>query len=471
MLPPFQVSPQVPPHVQHHTPAQQQYPTVSTPISNRQHASSSRTNVHTPAATRPGAPPVHPLVTQVKQGYSTPVNNRSPTSTMGTPASARSIWKRSSFVGTPGTPASPRPKVEPLDDVPAMERPKQSPTKAKAQRKSKGKGKEKETPKVSEKATTSQEDITTDSKHSDEHDELSLLEPETRSGRSRRRAPSKRTRPGSIASSRAGGSVRDRSRSRSILSHTETVAGDNESQAGHQIKSERGTSVEAVDDEIVSTPSHMSTRRRAFAVQVPISSRRKRNARDASLGEPEEHLSTPGPPKTILAQKHFSKMCAPIMNDITTHKHASTFADAVRARDAEGYYEIIKRPTHLKLISKAITQGAKQVAAAATETPVGSPGGGGGFVELANTIDNMPPKAIVNAAQLEKELMRMFVNAVMFNPGEDGVVEDAREMFEVVQRSVSGWRNVERSSARTEIEDTPAAEEEEQPTASKRRKM
>lgn len=159
------------------------------------------------------------------------------------------------------------------------------------------------------------------------------------------------------------------------------------------------------------------------------------------------------------------------MNDITTHKHASTFADAVRARDAEGYYEIIKRPTHLKLISKAITQGAKQVAAAATETPVGSPGGGGGFVELANTIDNMPPKAIVNAAQLEKELMRMFVNAVMFNPGEDGVVEDAREMFEVVQRSVSGWRNVERSSARTEIEDTPAAEEEEQPTASKRRKM
>lgn len=249
------------------------------------------------------------------------------------------------------------------------------------------------------------------------------------------------------------------------------MAGDNESQVGHQIKSERGTSVEAIEDEVVSTPSHMSTRRRAAAVQVQVSSRRKRNAREASLGEPEEQFSTPGPSKTILAQRHFSKMCHPIMNDINSHKHASTFTGAVRAKDAEGYYEIIKRPTDLKSIQKAINQGAKQVAAAATDTPVGSPGGGGGYVELPNIPENMPPRAIVNAAQLEKELMRMFVNAVMFNPGEEGVVEDAREMFEAVQRSVSGWRNVERSSGRTEVEDTPAAEEEEPPMASKRRKI
>jgi hypothetical protein len=159
------------------------------------------------------------------------------------------------------------------------------------------------------------------------------------------------------------------------------------------------------------------------------------------------------------------------MNDINSHKHASTFTTAVRAKDAEGYYDIIKRPTDLKSIQKAIAQGGKQVAAAATDTPAGSPGGGGGQVELPNTLDNIPPKAIVNAPQLEKELMRMFVNAVMFNPGEDGVVEDAREMFESVQRSVSSWRNVERSSGRTEVEDTPAAEEEEQPMASKRRKI
>jgi hypothetical protein len=160
-----------------------------------------------------------------------------------------------------------------------------------------------------------------------------------------------------------------------------------------------------------------------------------------------------------------------MMNDIQSHKHASTFSSAVRAKDAEGYYDIIKRPTDLKSIQKAIGVGAKQVAAAAaSDTPTGSPGGGGGVVELPITIDNIPPKSIVNAAQLEKELMRMFVNAVMFNPGEDGVVEDAREMFETVQRSVSSWRNVERSSGRTEVEDTPTMEEDEAPLG-KRRKV
>lgn len=269
--------------------------------------------------------------------------------------------------------------------------------------------------------------------------------------------------------------MRGRSRSRSILSHTETVAGDNESQSGHQIKSERGTSVEPTEEEATETPSYTSRRRRrAVAPTVPALTRRKRNAREASLEEPEEPLSIPGLPKTIHAQRHFSRMCAPIMNDINSHKYASTFTTAVRAKDAEGYYDIIKRPTDLKSIQKAIATGAKQVAAAAAaiDTPAGSPGGAGsGVVELANTSDHRPPKSIVNAAQLEKELMRMFVNAVMFNPGEDGVVEDAREMFKTVEQSVVNWRNVERNSGRTEIEDTPQAEDDESGQPNKRRKV
>lgn len=391
------------------------------------------------------------------------MSTRSPHSSVGTPISAKSVWKRQSFEASPGLSGSPRPEVEPLDDVPPLLRPKQSPRKAKAQRKlkAKGKGKDKETEKEENEPALEPE-----------QEEESTVEVETRSGRSRRKVVTKRTRPRSIASSRAGGSVRERSRSQSILSHTETVAADNESQAGHRIKSERGTSVDVIDEESVGTPSQMPTRRRG-AAQAPPSTRRKRSAREASLEEAEDHFSTPGPPRTIIAQRHFSKMCAPIMNDINSHKHASTFTTAVRPKDAEGYYDIIKRPTDLKSIQKAIAMGAKQVAAAASDTPVGSPGGGGGVVELPTNPDYMPPKSIVNAAQLEKELMRMFVNAVMFNPGEDGVVEDAREMFETVQRSVSNWRNVERGSGngRTEAEDTPTVEDEELVPVLKRRKV
>jgi hypothetical protein len=364
-----------------------------------------------------------------------------------------------SFGGTPA--ASPRPIPEPIDDFVPLETAKQSPTKSKSQRKSRGKAKGKE--KEPDHAPAD-EPATEPAPSSEPHLDDSANEPETRSGRSRRKAPPKRTRPGSLASSRAGGSVRDRSRSQSILSHTDTVAADNESQAGHRIKSERGNSVDAIDEESVGTPTQMTTRRRGAAT------RRKRNAREASLDEHEDQFSTPGPPRTIAAPRYFARTCAPIMNDIQSHKHASTFSSAVRAKDAEGYYDIIKRPTDLKSIQKAIGFGAKQVTAAASDTPAGSPGGGGGIVELPVISENIPPKSIVNAAQLEKELMRMFVNAVMFNPGEDGVVEDAREMFETVQRSVSSWRNVERSSGRTEVEDTPTMEEEEAPLG-KRRKV
>lgn len=420
-------------------------------------------------------PQMHPLVIQARQSFSTPTSVRSPHSALGTPASARSFWKRGSFNGTPTAP-SPRPEMEPLDDVPPLIRPEQSPPKTKTQRKSRGRGKGKE----AEQEPVPVIETPQSSKQTNDYEEETLLEPETRSGRSRRKAPAKRNRPGSIASSRAGGSARGRSRSQSILSHTETIAADNDSQAGGRIKSERGTSVDPMEEDATETPSHMSTRRRGVVgtgsslVPASASTRRKRNAREASLEETEDPLfSTPGPRRSIVAQRNFARMTAPMMYDINSHKHASTFNTAVRAKDAEGYYDIIKRPTDLASIKKAIATGAKMVASAASDTPANSPGGvGGGVVELPFTADSVPPRAIVNAAQLEKELMRMFVNAVMFNPGEEGVVNDARDMFQTVQGLVSTWRDVERDSGRAGNEGTPTVgEEEEQPTASKRRKM
>lgn len=160
-----------------------------------------------------------------------------------------------------------------------------------------------------------------------------------------------------------------------------------------------------------------------------------------------------------------------MLDDITSHKHASIFAHAVKQKDAEGYLDIIKRPTDLSSIKKALSNGAKYVTATASDTPIGSPGGAGATIELPVSSDVVPPKAIVNPAQLEKELMRMFANAMMFNPGEAGVVEDAREMFESVQRSVSSWRNVHgRNSGRDQGEGTPVDAEDEG-TTSKRRKV
>lgn len=124
----------------------------------------------------------------------------------------------------------------------------------------------------------------------------------------------------------------------------------------------------------------------------------------------------------------------------------------MRERDAEGYASMIRRPTDLKSIRAAITAGAKAVnaavAASGDATLQASPGGPGApstgaTVTLPVSDALVPPKGIVNAAQLEQEVMRMFANAVMFNPGDEGVVRDTREMFEAVQQSLGAWRGAE----------------------------
>ncbi|KAH6618596.1 Bromodomain-containing protein [Boeremia exigua] len=464
MLPPFQVSPQDPSRVHHPPPSTPQYPQVSTPINKR----SASQHQHTPGA-KPGAP-THPLVTQARQPLSTPLSNRSPQSALSTPQSAKSLWKPR-LLATPAVAAgTPRPVPEPLDDVPPMPASKPSPTKTKVQRKPRGRGKakEKETEKTEEK-TALDVDVQPETPLPTGSLEVPAPDSATRQGRSRRTATAKRGRPGSVASSRAGGSVRGRSRSRSVLSHTETIA-DTDSQAGHKIKTERrGSLTDGMDEEPINTPSQMTTRRRGAAPATTHSARRKRTAREASLAESDDP-GTPSPNRTVVAYRNFHRICQTILDEITSHKHASIFAHAVKLKDAEGYYDLIKRPTDLSTIKKALSTGAKHVTASASDTPLGSPGGPGATVELPLAPDLVPPRAIVNPAQLEKELMRMFVNAMMFNPGDAGVVEDASEMFESVQRSVSTWRNVHgRGGGRDGGEGTPVDGEEE--VGSKRRKV
>ena len=194
------------------------------------------------------------------------------------------------------------------------------------------------------------------------------------------------------------------------------------------------------------------------------------------------------------------------MNDITAHKLASMFAKPLTEREAPGYKDLIYRPQDLKSIKSAIVAGSRAVASVAENAGTSSAGGGdaaspgiaGSTPTAARTSssstlwlpereDLIPPKGIVNSAQLEKELMRMFANAVMFNPdpkrgvgpafrtrskssnsqmeigGDDaaveegGVVHDTREMCREVERRVSEWRAAEMKGRR--IEDAGDADE------------
>jgi hypothetical protein len=166
------------------------------------------------------------------------------------------------------------------------------------------------------------------------------------------------------------------------------------------------------------------------------------------------------------------------MDDINSHRHASYFALPVRDKDAPGYSAIIKQPQNLKSIRTAIAVGAKAVNNAATAsidspsastgTPTKGAAGDSGMVELERTIDLIPPKGIVNGAQLEKEIMRVFANAVMFNPGEDGMVSDTREMFEDVEKGIAQWRGAEKEAESGVME---VGDEEGREKSGKRRKI
>ncbi|KAF4535807.1 WD domain containing protein [Lasiodiplodia theobromae] len=283
------------------------------------------------------------------------------------------------------------------------------------------------------------------------------------------RKGARKARGTSVASSAVTGSVRGRTRSQSVASHADEAAPD--------VKAEPSTPAETMESDVQSTTETPTsggrrTRRRAGTLQSVLeqtqtaNNKRKRDQREESdTAEPDVpdidiDIGTPGPPTFVIASRNFGRMSVPVMNDITSHKHASLFSHPVKPKDAEGYYDIIRRPQDLKSIRTAITNGSRAVAAATqstADTPsANSPGGAPAtptqmpststHITLPISEELVPPRGIVNSAQLEKELMRMFANAVMFNSGEDGVVRDAVEMAKDVEASVANWRTAERTS-------------------------
>ncbi|OAP55290.1 hypothetical protein AYL99_10263 [Fonsecaea erecta] len=236
-------------------------------------------------------------------------------------------------------------------------------------------------------------------------------------------------------------------------------------------------------------------------------------------------------PSLVCVSKSFAKPAQLLLNDLVSHKLASIFAKPLSERDAPGYKDLVSRPQDLKSIKAAITKGGKAALAAieafeeraeskiagandggreqistnnatalTTTTPTtaldgNTTGGeralGNGVYVVRATEDLVPPKGIVNSAQLELELVRMFANAVMFNPlpssergfgrflrlrkrggdvaphlkslhgyhdtgaveseesdggspGEEvGIISDTREMFEDVMTKIKRWKELE----------------------------
>ena len=301
---------------------------------------------------------------------------------------------------------------------------------------------------------------------------------------------------GSVSSSMAPRSSRGATRSQSANSHT-SFEGD--SNIGKNVKYEDpptplGLDVDRDFDTGEDTPSNTKGRRSGRGRRTAL--RGLESAFEGIRGPettPKVPSDRPGP-NYVYCPKNFSRTTAPILNVISGHRIANLFANPVKERDAPGYKDLIYRPQDLKSIKSAITAGGRAAVAlagsAATPTEgVDSPNPGsstpkGGGAWLPATSDIVPPRGIVNSAQLEKEIMRVFANAVMFNPdpqrgfgpafeqgaedgdveaGEDvppnhyeevegGMVKDTRDMFNAVEQSITSWRAVEGVSVKPNAE-------------------
>ena len=300
-------------------------------------------------------------------------------------------------------------------------------------------------------------------------------------------------RAGSVASSTLADSTRARTRSQSVVSQADELAMDNQPTSTRRIKPEPSNASAHDDDTSVASQTADETRKatRRHGVTVRGIDNARETAKPSATKRKREEAATslpalPAPDSFsksghILASRNFARISQTVMNDIIHHKVANLFAKPLTDREAPGYKDLIYRPQDLNSIKKAISNGSKAANAAMEDLAQE----GSSSIWIPQSPDVIPPRGIVNSAQLEKELMRVFANAIMFNPdlptkrgfgpafrtrqhtaelGTDydedreeteevikgkqdvSVVKDTREMFETVERSVSDWRNAERAA-------------------------
>ncbi|KAG5983442.1 hypothetical protein E4U55_008152 [Claviceps digitariae] len=175
-----------------------------------------------------------------------------------------------------------------------------------------------------------------------------------------------------------------------------------------------------------------------------------------------------GPPTHVLWTRGFTKVSSSALDQISSHRDANMFATGVRERDAPNYRQIVLQPQDITSIRSAIKQGNKAALQAASSLPGGDPGTASVWLPMSE--DLVPPRGIINSAQLERELVHMFCNAIMYNPDpdrgpghsflkrnqdeeeevvgyhldENGVVKNTRSMFVEVEKLLGDLRSAEK---------------------------
>jgi hypothetical protein len=174
------------------------------------------------------------------------------------------------------------------------------------------------------------------------------------------------------------------------------------------------------------------------------------------------------PPTHVLWTRGFIKVSASAIEHISGHKDGNMFASAIRDKDAPNYSQIVLQPQNISSIRAAVKTGNKAAVQAANALPGGDPGTASVWLPISE--DLTPPKGIINSGQLEREVMHMLSNAIMYNPDpdkgvnrkflkadaeeesdavgyhvdENAFVHNTRSMFAEVEEMLSNLRSAEK---------------------------
>lgn len=214
------------------------------------------------------------------------------------------------------------------------------------------------------------------------------------------RAATSRARAGSTASSAVARSAR----SQSVLSHTDELSLDNDN---HPRRYKRESDTPRAEFDGDTTADESTNRRRGRRPMSSPPRRTVKRKREASGAR-----ETVGPPTHVMWTRNFPKISAQALEHMGAHRNANLFATPLKEKDAPGYKDLILRPQDLKTIKSAVIAGAR----AGNAVLASMEDNGASIVSLPISEDLVPPKGIVNNTQLEKEVMRMFANAIMYNP-------------------------------------------------------
>ncbi|RBR20459.1 hypothetical protein FVER53590_00581 [Fusarium verticillioides] len=271
-------------------------------------------------------------------------------------------------------------------------------------------------------------------------------------------------------------------RSHSILSHTDEPPTQT-SESASKIKDEDATPRPTEDTGDTTADESVPGRPQIMTPGSVSSCLYKRKRQITPVNPPPETTQ-------VLWTRGFTKVSSSALDQISSHRDANMFATRLREKDAPNYRQIVLQPQDITSIRSAIKHGNKAAVQAAAGLPGGDPGTAHVWLPISDEL--VPPKGIINSAQLERELVHMFCNAIMYNadpdrgpgPGfmkrsqdeeeeevvgyrldENGVVKNTRSMFVEVEKLLGDLRSAEKersapppSAARPASVATPAEE-------------